>query len=402
MTNPLGYLLALILSGLLSGLSSFAPTPPPTAPQVAIPTQPSLPPTKAIPLRPTTTATPESAPTPAVSVSSGNPLAGGPWGIWTSDEVGDSWHAATGERKALLAKLALQPRVRWFTGGHSPTNKIRVKVRDYVHEQQAGDPDALVQLALFRIFVGGESDRGSALSATEQADYKAWIQEAARGIGSARTVVILEPDAALLAPPMQAGSKRTADPQVRQALVKFAAQQLSALPRTTVYIDAGDADWLTIDKAAALLENSGVSYTRGFALGATHYASVESNADFAERLSAELASRGLRGKHAVLDTADNGRPFTWLYWHAHQRELGNDFDNAAICSAPTDDHCNTLGLPPTWKVTQGTEHVIDAYLWFGRPWLVRQASPYSVTRALQAGRSTPHDQSNITGGRSGR
>ena len=49
-----------------------------------------------------------------------------------------------------------------------------------------------------------------------------------------------------------------------------AAKLFSALPHTTVYIDAGAADWLSVGQAAWLLENAGVQYARGFSLDDTH------------------------------------------------------------------------------------------------------------------------------------
>ena len=181
-------------------------------------------------------------------------------------------------------------------------------------------------------------------------------------------------------------------------LVKAAAAQLSALPRTTVYLDAGDADWLPVDKAAALLVHAGVQYTRGFALGATHYSSASGNVTYAAAVEQALAAKGYPGKRAVLDTADNGRPFTWTYWHAHKKTMGSDFDNATVCRSTAPTHpCVTLGHAPTWQVGNAAPYV-DAYLWFGRPWLIRQASPYSQSRALWAARTTPYDQRNLTGG----
>ncbi|MCW2828516.1 MAG: Glucanase, partial [Marmoricola sp.] len=33
---------------------------------------------------------------------------------------------------------------------------------------------------------------------------------------------------------------------------------------------------------------------------------------------------------------------------------------------------------------------VDAYLWFGRPWLYMQADPFDKPRALQLARTTPY------------
>jgi hypothetical protein len=120
-----------------------------------------------------------------------------------------------------------------------------------------------------------------------------------------------------------------------------------------------------------------------------------------------LRSAGLGEKHFVIDTADNGRPFTFAdYYAKHPR--GN-FDNAETCASSAEERCDTLGHVPTWDTgvdglgltdlqKQQAATYVDGYLWFGRPWLVNQASPFSLERTLQVARSTPYSQTNVTGG----
>jgi endoglucanase len=62
--------------------------------------------------------------------------------------------------------------------------------------------------------------------------------------------------------------------------------------------------------------------------------------------------------------------------------------------------CVTLGIPPTvrvaadrWRLSErvrdlAAEHV-DGFVWFGRPWLYRQADPFVMKRALTMARTTP-------------
>jgi hypothetical protein len=98
---------------------------------------------------------------------------------------------------------------------------------------------------------------------------------------------------------------------VPSRLIGYAAQRLSALARTSVYIDAGAADWPKGDPAAAarILLPAGIEHARGFALNSTHYVSVGSDIAFGAQIVAELADHGVRGKHFVINTAQNGRPF---------------------------------------------------------------------------------------------
>jgi len=336
-----------------------------------------------------------------------NPLVGGPWGVYTgsSDGVWPAYARAHGADKALLAKVALQPRVRWLHSGIG-VGELGAKIRSEIAQEQAGDPDTLVQFAWFRLWPRGEGRRNRPLTGAEQADYRNAVDAAADAIGNARVAIVLEPDLALTAPPMQRGAMSTADPGVRQALVAYAAKRFSALPRTAVYLDAGDADWLSPDKALAVLEASGVEYARGFALGATHYSSVPMNVSYGADLVAALDRAGYAGKHFVIDTADNGRAFTYPEYYAkHPR---GDFDNAETCGSSGEERCDTLGHAPTWDTDvdglglsdeqrrQAAAHV-DGYLWFGRPWLIDQAAPFSLQRTLQVARSTPYDQTNVTG-----
>ena len=337
---------------------------------------------------------------PAV-VAPDNPLADGPWAVYRGEWNGiyPAYQRASGESRRLLGKIALQPRVIWFAANW-PVSRIGPAVEDFIAEQHSEfGEDALIQLAVFREWPRGEGGRNKPLSRSEQSEYRAWVDRVATAIGDARVAIVLEPDLGLNAVPNNAHEMRTADPAVRLGLVRYAAERLSDLPRTTVYLDASDSDWLSYAKIVPVLEAAGIEHVRGFALGATHYSSVADNIDYGAGLVEELAARGYPGKRFVIDTADNGRPFTWLQHRAEHP--GADYDNAATCRSLRDTTCNTLGVPPTSQVT-GHEglgltgrqerlatRLVDGYLWFGRPWLVRQNSPFSLSRSLEVARSTP-------------
>ena len=66
-----------------------------------------------------------------------------------------------------------------------------------------------------------------------------------------------------------------------------------------------------------------------------------------------------------------------------------------------EQRCVTLGIPPTIDVDSPqcglpaadrklADRYVDAYLWFGRPWLYNQAKPFDLQRALQLTRTTPY------------
>ena len=328
-----------------------------------------------------------------------DPLTGGRWGVYKGPWNGiyPAYEHASGENKALLGRIALQPRAIWFAANIG-TGQIGDDVRQLIADQQQGDPDTLVQMAIFRQWPREEAGRGTPLSGREQSDYRAWIDQVADAIGDARVAMILEPDLGLDAVPNDPHDKRTADPAVRLGLVRYAAHRFGELPRTSVYLDASDSDWLSVDKEVPLLTAAGIDDVRGFALGATHYSSVGDNIAYGTDLVNALAAAGHPDKHFVIDTADNGKPFTWEQYYA--KHPHGDFDNAEPCTSAGESECDTLGIPPTTDVTdkrlglsatqaaQALKHV-DGYLWFGRPWLVRQASPFSLSRSLQVARTTP-------------
>lgn len=328
----------------------------------------------------------------AYATNPDNPLAGGTWGVYrgSADGVYPAYQRATGTRKALLAKVALRPRVRWFGSWMSAT-QAAAKIRDYIATTQAGDPDVLVQLAVFRLWPHGEGAKNRPMTVAEQDAYRHWVDAAAQAIGGSRVAIVLEPDLAVSLGGWQ--------PEVRAALTAYAAHAFAQLPRAAVYIDASDSDWLSVSKATDLLLASGIRDARGFALGATHYSGTADNVAYGRSLVAALAAAGVPGRHFVIDTADNGRPFTWTqYWAAHPR---GDFDNAQVCRTSTQQRCDTLGIPPTWEVAdprwglsadlqQAAADLVDGYLWFGRPWLYRQSSPFKLGRTLKVAATTPY------------
>ena len=337
-------------------------------------------------------------PTPArpTAANTSNPLANRPWGVYEGP-IETSWApyaSATGTNKALLAKIALRPKAAWF-GAWIPNSQIASKVSGYIANSQNGNPQALVQMAIFRM-VPWEHEACTRLpSAAEQASYKQWIDRFASAVGSAHTAIIMQPDGpfALCAP---GGSK------VPSSLISYATRELSALPNTSVYIDAGAADWPApgsqggVGKAVQILTQAGVQYARGFAMNSTHYSDVNLEVRRGALIAQALASRGYGSKHFVVSTSSNGHPFVFGNY------TGSDSDNANVCSiaSPASATCVTLGIPPTpdvtnprWRLWSSTiplaSSYVDGYMWFGRPWLYRQASPFQLDRALQLARSTP-------------
>jgi endoglucanase len=327
----------------------------------------------------------------AVTPAATNPLAGHPWGVYkgNADQSWPPYAASTGTDRELLAKIALRPKAKWF-GKWISNATIATKVHEYIANATGGDPDVLVQMTVFRV-VPWEHDACSRLATdAERASYRQWIRRFASAVGSTHVALVLQPDGpfALCAP---GGST------LPSRMVAYAAKRFSALPHTSVYIDSGASDWPAGKPAEAtrLLLNAGVRYARGFAMNSTHYSATSSNIAYGASVVKLLDARGVTGKHFVINTSSNGAPFTF----SHAR--GTHPDNAKVCETKTEQVCVTLGIPPTtrvgssrWGLSAANERLarqyVDAYLWFGRPWLFMQADPFDLQRALSLARTTPY------------
>lgn len=328
--------------------------------------------------------------TPSSGATTGNPVTGR-LGVDTDpgNYVYPAYTAATGRNHTLLGKIALRPRVIQV-GSWIALSKVRTRIAHLVANQQAGDRSKLTQFATFNLWPKGEAEVG--LPSGYTTTYRAWYEQFVAGIGTARAVVMLESDL-----PVAVGSNRS--PAAREALTRWAAQLLAKHSNITVYIDGGDSDWLTPARSAAMLKAAGVGYVRGFALGSTHYAQVGNDINYGARVVGALAGLGIRGRHLIIDTADNGRGFTWTQFQTYHP--GKLFDDAQPCTSTNTRACTALGIPPTndvanlkWHLTTAERSSalahVDAYLWFGRPWLHNQAYPFELSKALGVAAASPY------------
>jgi hypothetical protein len=308
-----------------------------------------------------------------------NPLAGMPWGPIAlpitdpghGDPVSAYRNTAGGAERSLLSQLLAQPRTQWF-GAWVRTGAIRQAVRRHIAAVTHGDGRVGVQLGVFRLVPFERAACRRLPTRAEQRDYKRWIAQFARGVGRTRTMIVLQPDLPFV-------RCLPGHSTIDMRLVAFAARRLSALPHTTVYLDAGAADWLSAGQAARMLRGSGVRYARGFALNLTHFDSTARQVAYGRRIVRALAHAGVRGKHVVVNTAQNGRPFiAWRHRLAFRR--------GTVCASRAARHCVTLGRPFTTRTA--VPGVVDAYVWAGRPW-INNATRRARAEVVQLVRSSP-------------
>lgn len=334
-----------------------------------------------------------------LAAAASNPLAGRPWGTYLGPTEMSSgpYAAASGETKRVLSWIAEAPKATWF-GAWISDDKIEERTREYVAAAQGGDPETLVQLTDFRAVPWEHEACGRLPSAAEQESYRRWTDSFARGIGDAHAAVVLQPDGPFaLCTPGGVG--------VQTELIKSAVERLSQQPNTSVYIEVGASDWPApgqggVAEVMRFLLPAGIEQARGIALNGTHYAATGDEIRHGAEVVRALADRGITDKHVVINTSSNGNPFTYGAYQGSGRWAHPD--NARPCSGTGDGGtCVSLGIPPTADVTDPAwglsseetalaEQYVDGYLWFGRPWLHFQNSPFELDKALAIIRSSPY------------
>jgi endoglucanase len=169
---------------------------------------------------------------------------------------------------AAMAKLASWPQAAWFTKG-TPA-QVKAEVKSLVHRAalQRSVPVLVPYFVPLR-----DCSLYSAGGAQSDAEYRAWIAAFASGLGSAKAVVILEPDA-LANLPSDCGPDSDPTGTItagRIADINYAVDVLAAQPGTSVYIDAGNSQWRSVGDIATRLIASGIDRAQGFVLNVSNY-----------------------------------------------------------------------------------------------------------------------------------
>lgn len=118
--------------------------------------------------------------------------------------------------------------------------------------------------------------------ATSVEEYEDWIDGVVRGIGRREVAIALEPDSLGIIPwyTNLAGEKEWCQPaeadaetaaSERFAMLNYAVERLTALPRTSVYLDGTHSGWLNVGDISDRLTRAGVAKADGFFLNASNY-----------------------------------------------------------------------------------------------------------------------------------
>jgi endoglucanase len=205
---------------------------------------------------------------------------------------------------ALLQKMVGKGHAVWFTSGTAAEVQKAVKKT----MRQAHARHAVPVLVAYDI-PGRDCQQYSAGGALDAASYAAWIDGFAKGIGSDKAIVILEPDGLGLLPSNCGGPKvgypfSDAD---RYLELNGAVDRLGLQPNVSVYLDATHNGWLNVGDASQRLVNAGVNRAAGFFLNVSNYQFTSNLVQYGTWVSKCIATGSYAGcPNQYWNGGDNG------------------------------------------------------------------------------------------------
>lgn len=284
---------------------------------------------------------------------------------------------------ALIAKMVEQSSAVWFTKGtpRSVERDVRATVQNAVKKQAV--PVLVAYNIPFR-----DCAQYSAGGATTVAEYEAWIDGFARGLGSAEAIVLLEPDGLGIIPwynpfgnrdgwvtnpnyewcqPAEANPATA--PADRFAMLNYAVDALKAQPGAKVYLDATHSGWLGAGDAADRLIQAGVNRADGFFMNVSNYVVNERLVKYGTWVSKCIAF----GSH----------PSSWgnghTEWCASQYSPANP-DDFSTWTLSDQWYTNNVESQTWWYSTSVLKHfVIDSSRNGQGPWTPTASYPDPMT-----------------------
>ena len=259
--------------------------------------------TTTAPVAPTTTTTvAPTTTTTAAPAAGGNPLAGATFYGPNPGAQGtaDAWRASRPADAALMQRMADTPTASWIGGwsGNPATAAHNVVTA------ANGRTAVIVTYNIPGRDCGGYSSGG----AGSEPAYDTWIDGIAAGIGDAKAVVVIEPDAL---------AQMCGDTAARYRMLNHAVDALRVHANTTTYLDAGNATWIAADEMASRLQQAGVSRIRGFAINVSNFLTTSQNLAYGDAVTAKLG-----GSHYIVDTSRNGNGSNGEWCNPSGRALG--------------------------------------------------------------------------------
>jgi endoglucanase len=268
---------------------------------------------------------------------------------------------------ALIRAMTNKSHAVWFTGG-TPA-EVQRQVRETVNAA-AGQHSVPVLVAYDVPFRDcGQFSAGGALNT---ADYLAWIEGFARGIGSSKAVVLLEPDGLGIIPyntdingnaewcqPALSGTGLTplTANQARYEQISGAVVRLERQPNVRVYLDGTHSAWLGVGDIAQRLAKAGVANAQGFFLNVSNYQFTQNGVQYGTWISDCLASGNYAGcPNQYWNGGPDGTAIASLLgaWN------GVALSNYGVWSdTASDPALNTSGINARFSTLGTTHFVID-------------------------------------------
>jgi endoglucanase len=305
---------------------------------------------------------------------------------------------------AVLAKMVTTPQAVWFTSGTPAqvTRQVRATLALAAFER------AVPVLVAYDI-PGRDCSQYSAGGALNEASYDAWISGLATGIGHAKAVVLVEPDA-LGNMPSNCNLPSSVYPFTdaeRTAELGYAVGTLEKDPNISVYLDGTHSAWQSVGTISQRLLAANVQKAQGFFLNVSNYqpnpqlndygtwisdciamVTDPSNAEYGQPANcasqyypatpgdfstwglttqwyAQHMGKAVATTHFVIDTSRNGKGP-----NAMQAYAAAPYDQPAsvISTLASGNWCNPpasgVGLRPT---ADTKTPLLDAYLWVKIP-----------------------------------
>jgi endoglucanase len=240
----------------------------------------------------------------------------------------DAWRSTRPRDAELMDRIASQPVAKWVGGWNVDVGRdVAASVARITGAR------ALPVFVAYNI-PGRDCGLYSAGGARGGGAYRSWIRDFASGLGRKKTVVILEPDGLA-----GMGCLRPDQQRERLSLIHDAVRVLKG-QGSAVYIDAGNARWISASEMASRLNRAGIAEADGFALNIANFLGNAITISYGTEVSKRVG-----GKHFIIDTSRNGMNIS---------SLGN------WCN-PTGQR---IGVAPTAKTGHS---LVDAFLWVKTP-----------------------------------
>jgi endoglucanase len=256
----------------------------------------------------------------------------------------------------------------WVTGGSTSATRLKVQLTTVLATAKREVP-VLVAYNIPGRDCGGFSAGG----AQTTAEYQAWVDAFAAGIGDRKAVVIVEPDGLGLLPSNCGGPSPTYPftDEERFAELNYAVDRLEQQPQAIVYLDGTHSAWLNVHDVSTRLAQAGVQRAQGFFLNVSNYQYTPNLAAYGTWISKCIAR--ITATPRSDDCPDqywNGGPHPALI-----ADLLGEWTGVALSrygqwsDTTTTPELNTSGETVRYSTTMGTTHfVIDTSRNGSGPW----------------------------------